>query len=160
MNKEERMYELLKHRYDKKITTVNLFEDIEALLQENEQLKEKVKYQKNKIDNKDKWCQLIADIGFDYDGCNTIESLKGLIDELVRYALNSRDNYDYEEILKGDSLEEENKKYKNQQKEFIKWLEDYLNLFDYRDIDEQAGYDMLEEILQKYRSIIGCDKVE
>lgn len=160
MNKEERMYELLKHRYDKKITTVNLFEDIEALLQENEQLKEKVKYQKNKIDNKDNWCQLIADIGFDYDGCNTIESLKGLIDELVRYALNSRDNYDYEEILKGDSLEEENKKYKNQQKEFIKWLEDYLNLFDYRDIDEQAGYDMLEEILQKYRSIIGCDKVE
>lgn len=155
MNKEERMYELLKHRYDKKITTVNLFEDIEALLQENEQLKEKVKYQKNKIDNKDNWCQLIADIGFDYDGCNTIESLKGLIDELVRYALNSRDNYDYEEILKGDSLEEENKKYKNQQKEFIKWLEDYLNLFDYRNIEEQAGYDMLEEILQKYKEIIG-----
>ena len=155
MNKEERMYELLKHRYDKKITTINLFEDIEALLQENEQLKEKVKYQKNKIDNKDKWCQLIADIGFDYDGCNTIESLKGLIDELVRYSLNSRDNYDYEEILKGDSLEEENKKYKNQQKEFIKWLEDYLNLFDYRNIEEQAGYDMLEEILQKYKEIIG-----
>ena len=43
----------------------------------------------------------------------------------------------------------------NQQKEFIKWLEDYLNLFDYRDIDEQAGYDMLEEILQKYKEIIG-----
>ena len=187
MNKEERMYELLKHRYDKKITTLNLFEDIEALLQENEQLKEKVKYQKNKIDNKDNWCQLIVDIGFDYDGCNTIESLKGLIDELVRYALNSRDNYDYEEILKGDSLEEENKKYiedleqqveeldkklfftkneldmreksinnqLNQQNEFIKWLEDYLNLFDYRDIQEQAGYDMLEEILQKYKEIIG-----
>lgn len=46
----------------------------------------------------------------------------------------------------------------NQQKEFIKWLEDYLNLFDYRDIEEQAGYDMLEEILQKYRAIIGDDK--
>ena len=106
MNKEERMYELLKHRYDKKITTINLFEDIEALLQENEQLKEKVKYQKNKIDNKDNWCQLIADIGFDYDGCNTIESLKKLIDELVRYALNSRDNYDYEEILKGEDNNE------------------------------------------------------
>lgn len=43
----------------------------------------------------------------------------------------------------------------NQQKEFIKWLEDYLNLFDYNDIEEQAGYDMLEEILQKYREIIG-----
>lgn len=47
------------------------------------------------------------------------------------------------------------KQYKTQQKEFIKWLEDYLNLFDYRDIQEQAGYDMLEEILQKYREIIG-----
>lgn len=54
-----------------------------------------------------------------------------------------------------DRLEEENKKYKNQQKEFIKWLEDYLNLFDYRNIEEQAGYDMLEEILQKYKEIIG-----
>ena len=42
-----------------------------------------------------------------------------------------------------------------QQKKFIKWLEDYLNLFDYRDIQEQAGYDMLEEILQKYIEIIG-----
>lgn len=45
-----------------------------------------------------------------------------------------------------------------QQKEFIKWLEDYLNLFDYRDIEEQAGYDMLEEILQKYKEIIGDDE--
>lgn len=35
---------------------------------------------------KDKWCQLIIDLGFDYDGCNTVESLKGLIDELVDYA--------------------------------------------------------------------------
>lgn len=50
------------------------------------------------------------------------------------------------------------RKFENQQKEFIKWLEDYLNLFDYRDIQEQAGYDMLEEILQKYREVIGDDK--
>ena len=35
---------------------------------------------------KDKWCQLIIDIGFDYDGFNTVESLKGLIDERVDYA--------------------------------------------------------------------------
>lgn len=45
--------------------------------------------------------------------------------------------------------------FKNQQKEFIKWLEDYINLFDNMCIDEQGYYDMLEEILQKYRSIIG-----
>lgn len=50
--------------------------------------------------------------------------------------------------------------FKNQQKEFIKWLEDYLKLFDNMCIDEQGYYDMLEEILQKYRSIIGVEKVD
>ena len=50
------------------------------------------------------------------------------------------------------------RKFENQQKEFIKWLEDYLNLFDYRDIQEQAGYDMLEEILQKYKETMGDNK--
>ncbi len=39
----------------------------------------------------------------------------------------------------------------NQQKEFIKYLEGYLNLFDY----DQISCDMIEEILQKYKSIIG-----
>lgn len=45
-----------------------------------------------------------------------------------------------------------------QQKEFIKWLEDYINLFDKKDIYEEGSCDMLEEILQKYRSIIGDEK--
>ena len=86
-----------------------------------------------------------------------VERMQKCIDELqqenkqIKIQISAREEVCYR-------LEEENKKYKNQQKEFIKWLEDYLNLFDYRDIDEQTGYDMLEEILQKYRSIIGCDK--
>lgn len=42
----------------------------------------------------------------------------------------------------------------NQQKEFIKDLKGYLNLFDY----DQISCDMIEEILQKYREIIGDDK--
>ena len=46
-------------------------------------------------------------------------------------------------------------KMNNQQKEFIKWLEDYLNLFDEKDIYEEGSYDAIEEILQKYKSIIG-----
>ena len=50
------------------------------------------------------------------------------------------------------------KEYKTQQKEFIKWIEDYINLFDKKDIYEEGSCDMLEEILQKYRSIIGDDK--
>ena len=42
-----------------------------------------------------------------------------------------------------------------QQKEFIKYLEDYLNLFDNTCIDEQGDYDMLEGILKEYKKIIG-----
>ena len=45
--------------------------------------------------------------------------------------------------------------FKNQQKEFIKWLEDYLKLFDKKDVYEEGSCDTIEEILQKYRSIIG-----
>lgn len=47
-----------------------------------------------------------------------------------------------------------NNKYYEQQKEFIKWLEDYLKLFDNMDIEEQASYDTLEEILQKFKEIM------
>lgn len=46
-------------------------------------------------------------------------------------------------------------KIETQQKEFINYLEDYLNLFDNMCIDEQGYYDMLEEILNKYKEIIG-----
>lgn len=45
-----------------------------------------------------------------------------------------------------------------QQKEFIKYLEDYLNLFDEKDIYEEGSYDTIKEILQKYKEIIGDDK--
>lgn len=51
---------------------------------------------KARIENKDKWCQLIADIGYDYDGYRQADSLMKLIDELVKYAIWSRDNYDYD----------------------------------------------------------------
>lgn len=46
---------------------------------------------------------------------------------------------------------------KNQQKEFIKYLEDYLKLFDKMNIDEQIIYDTIEEILSKFKEIIGSD---
>ena len=49
-------------------------------------------------------------------------------------------------------------KKETQQKEFIKYLEDYLKLFDKMDIDAKISYDMLEEILQKYKEIIGVLK--
>ena len=77
-----------------------LLDGIDQLEKENKQLKEKIEYLKNQKENKDKWFQLIADIGFDYDGYNDTENLKHLIDELVKFALNGRDNYEYEDIFK------------------------------------------------------------
>lgn len=44
---------------------------------------------------------------------------------------------------------------RGQQKEFIKWLENYLELLDYNNIEEQIIYDTIEEILNKYKEIIG-----
>ena len=43
--------------------------------------------------------QYIIDYGFDYDGFNKVESLKGLIDMLVDYARDTK------KILKGDNNE-------------------------------------------------------
>ena len=38
----------------------------------------------------DEWLVTIGDVGFDYDGCNTVESLKELVDELLEMAHNAR----------------------------------------------------------------------
>lgn len=57
---------------------------------------------------KDVWCNGIKVIGFDYDGCETVEGLQNLVDELVLYAgkamdcNNTHPSYiDFEEILGG-----------------------------------------------------------
>ena len=57
-----------------------------------------------------------------------------------------------------NQITKDNKEFKTQLKKFIKWLEDYINLFDKKDIYEEGSCDAIEEILQKYRSIIGDDK--
>ena len=87
----------------------------------------------------------------------------------------------YAEGLYQDYLEEENKKYKDQQKEFIKYLEDEIDICDgfldtvKSDLQEipygvisanktyittqikenETAHKVYKEILQKYRSIIG-----
>lgn len=47
---------------------------------------EKCEKLERQIRIKDGYCDLIWSLGVDYDGCNTIGSLKSLIDELVDYA--------------------------------------------------------------------------
>ena len=61
----------------------------------------------------------------------------------------------YAEGLYQDYLEEENKKYKNQQKEFIEYLNSYIKLLsDDPDYIEKRQKDILEEILSEYEEII------
>lgn len=49
-------------------------------------LKNEIEELKRKIEIKDRWCQLIWDIGCDYDGYNDADNLKKIIDELVNYS--------------------------------------------------------------------------
>ena len=61
----------------------------------------------------------------------------------------------YAEGLYQDYLEEENKKYKNQQKEFIDYINSYIKLLsDDPDYIEERQKDILEEILLEYEDII------
>ena len=59
----------------------------------------------------------------------------------------------YAEGLYQDYLEEENKKYKNQQKEFIEWLTNEANINPY-DISDYIYEDIINTILSKYYEII------
>ena len=45
---------------------------------------------KQQFDKIDYYLDIIFGLGADYDGCNSVESLKGLIDELVEYANKAR----------------------------------------------------------------------
>ena len=67
---------------------------IKSVLEENKLLK-----RQNKI--KDEYCELIYELGFDYDGLNTVESLKGLIDDLIDYAKKSIKNDDNSVMFEG-----------------------------------------------------------
>lgn len=53
--------------------------EYKKLQQENKQLQKQITVMKE-------YLGLITDLSFDYDGCNTVESLKSLIDDLKRYA--------------------------------------------------------------------------
>ena len=59
----------------------------------------------------------------------------------------------YAEGLYQDYLEEENKKYKNQQKKFIEWLENEININPY-DISDYDYENIINTILLKYYEII------
>lgn len=87
------------------------------------------------------------------------QKLKKLLEEKNKHQIfiDTQDMEErYAEGLYQDYLEEENKKYKNQQKEFIEYLTSYIELLSNKpDLIEESEIDLLKEILSKYKSIIG-----
>ena len=65
----------------------------------------------------------------------------------------------YAEGLYQDYLEEENKKYKNQQKEFIEFLENEKDrcLTFYSSTECMYAYDVFKDVSSKYKEIIGSN---
>lgn len=53
---------------------------------------------KRQIEIMERYFELISDIGYDYDGCNSVESLKALVDELTHLASLGRACNDKEAI--------------------------------------------------------------
>lgn len=112
---------------------------IDLLIKENQELKEKLDKYENPEDMTlmMMWCtEKIKDENQDLK--KQLEDKEDYINKL-QATKDKLDKWDYENTM--------------QQKEFIKWLEDYLNLFDKKDIYEEGSCDMLEEILQKYKKI-------
>lgn len=93
------MEEILKGLIDKQpheLTgeTKKLFEAIMKIADERDQLKRDFEIKNN-------YLELLCDIGYDYDGCNTVESLKELIDELIKFAELALKNNDKEVMYIG-----------------------------------------------------------
>lgn len=75
---------------------MKIADERDSVKQENQQLKEQLQQRDEIIEKTIEKLIFLVQIGFDYDGFNTVESLKMLIDELVSYAeesLNILDKY-------------------------------------------------------------------
>ena len=54
----------------------------------------------------DEWLELLWDIGLGYDGCNTVDSLQGLVDELVEISTKARACLDDGKLFKNQEESE------------------------------------------------------
>lgn len=60
-----------------------------------------IETQERQLKIKNEYLQLAYDIGFDYDGCNTVESLKGLIDNILDLTTKAYKNDDTSTVYIG-----------------------------------------------------------
>lgn len=141
--KQQKFNELLKENQELKEKYLNAVADYETTMFEKEQLnslvnscQEEIRRLKKQLEE----CQLQ-----NFDLREDIMIQKQAIPNKLIKDKTFYDLYDmptYEDLL-------------TQQKKFIKWLEDYINLFDKKDIYEEGSCDTIEEILNKYKEIIG-----
>jgi len=84
---EARLYheQYLSKEKDKEIEKINKEKD--DIFNKAIEINNKLRNDKNnQIDIMKKYFQMIIDLGYDYDGFNNVEDLKGLIDTLCKYA--------------------------------------------------------------------------
>lgn len=64
---------------------------------------EEIEKKDRQLKIKDEYLKLIRDLGFDYDGFDTVQSLKELIDQLIDYAVKAIKNDDKYEVYEGSN---------------------------------------------------------
>ena len=96
-NKLGRICKIMLGNIPKRIyITKDQYLEYKQLQQENKQLQKQITVMKE-------YLGLIIDLSFDYDGCNTVESLKSLIDDLKKYAKLGREGNLTEPIYTNDN---------------------------------------------------------
>lgn len=123
---------------------VNAVSDYETTMIEKEQLKKQIKK--------------LSQWDTDKDTRNSRQRVANakLLKENQELKKQLENKYEKVGTLTNELLYEENTKLINQQKEFINYLNSYIDLLnDKPDMLEEIQKDILEEILQKYKKIIG-----
>lgn len=85
----------LRRHCEKQIRLGKTFDDVKHseehktvlnLINENENLHSQLKAKEEMVEIMERYFEIIIDLAFDYDGAKKADSLKSLIDELVRFA--------------------------------------------------------------------------
>ena len=131
----------------KKITLFKMFQELKELEARNQELKKQIEYLRRSIERKEEAiteleCERVPYVN------EYVEKLKKQLEEANEKILLLQASEPMLEYKK--ALEE------NQQKEFIKYLENEKNIYHY-DISDYTYEDIINTILSKYNEIIGSD---
>lgn len=85
-----------------------LYPDADEIYKRYFEQKAEIEKKDRQLEIKDKYLELIYFLGVDYDGWNTVESLKSLIDDLIDYAKKAGNNDDKAPIYSGFNGEDFN----------------------------------------------------